>query len=209
MFKKEFLLFICLVFFVFQTRYFAAPRGYSGVQMPSQSSQRSGGMRLYPLLLRWKGFSQAKGIQFSLEDPDGSKGPGGNQSALNLTYAQPKMKGFDDMHLTHYGFEYENRTYDSAISFTSAAVGVQRINPNLGLKNYFKQNAQSINAHYKPYISFRMGYRLLQNVPVLGNSGVLQVSYTLSDDYRFPSKGPHGYSKVPLKGIRLDFGFRF
>ena len=195
------------LFFTMAT--YCAPSGYAGVQVPTQASKRSGGMRLFPLLFKWKGFERAKGIQLSLEDSEGSKSPGGSQSALNLTYAQPQMRGQKQMSLTHYGFEYENRSYDSGMSFSSAAVGVQRISPNLGLRDFFEDLGQSARSLYKPYVSFRMGYRLLQNVPLLGNSGVLQVSYTLSDDYRFPSDGPHGYQKVPLKGFRFDVGFRF
>lgn len=208
MFNKLFLsLFMGILFL--RVSNFCAPSGYAGVQVPTQSTTRSGGMRLFPLLFKWKGFDRAKGIQFSLEDPNGSKSPGGSQSALNLTYAQPSLRGLNDMSVTHYGFEYENRSYDSGLSFSSAAVGVQRLSPNLGLSQFFENKGEFARSLYKPYISFRMGYRLLQNVPLLGNSGVLQVSYTLSDDYRFPSEGPHGYQKVPLKGFRFDVGFRF
>ncbi len=105
--------------------------------------------------------------------------------------------------------EYENRSYDTRFSYTSAAIGIQRVKPNLGIRDFFSKKGQSADTHFKPYVSFRLGYRVLQNVPLLGNSGVLQVSYTLSDDYRFPSAGPHGFSKVPLKGFRFDLGFRY
>ncbi|MBT3783352.1 hypothetical protein HOF92_00165 [bacterium] len=206
---KKYLIPVVMLGFQFCSLIHAERRPYSGVQFPSEVANTSGGMRIYPMLLRWKGFSRTQGWQLSFEDPDGGKSPGQSQGSFNLTYAKPKLKGFDSNSLTHYGMEYENRSYDTGISYTSAAIGVQRIKPNLGIRDFFSKIGQSADTHFKPYVSFRLGYRVLQNVPLLGNSGVLQVSYTLSDDYRFPSAGPHGFSKVPLKGIRFDLGFRY
>ena len=45
-----------------------------------------------------------------------------------------------------------------------------------------------------------MGYKLWQKVPVFNAPAVGELSYTISDDYRFPSPGPHG-PKNSLKGF--------
>ena len=45
------------------------------------------------------------------------------------------------------------------------------------------------------------GWALWQKVPVFNAVG--ELSYTISDDYRFPSPGPHGYQKIEL--YPLDF----
>lgn len=167
------------------------------------------GVQVHPYLPYYKGLKTKRGIQLSLDSREDSPKSGESLSSLNLYLAEPRVKGFNSMQLTDYQLEYESRSYDSRMSYTSAALGVKRLSPNLALKDYFAAQNESVHARYKPFLALRMGYRILEKIPLIGSAGVIQASYIISDDFRFPSRGPHGFRKIPLKGFQAQVGFKF
>lgn len=167
------------------------------------------GAKMYPYMVNFKGFNKTTtGFQLSIEDQTGKRKKE-SVNSFNIAYIQPELKGFSTSKVKQTKFEYENRSYDSAISYYSTALGVQKISPNLNLKNYYSSLGMDARAHIKPYLSFRMGYQIWQKVPVFNTPAVGELSYTISDDYRFPAIGPHGYRKIPLKGFGAAISFRF
>lgn len=167
------------------------------------------GIKMYPYLANFKGFDKTTtGLQLSMEDRSGKRGQE-SVNSFNLYYVKPELKSFPTYKVKQTKFEYENRSYDSAFSYYSAAIGVQKVSPNLGLKNFYSNKNEDARAHIKPYLTFRMGYKIWQKVPVFNTPAIGELSYTLSDDYRFPSPGPHGYQKIPLKGFGAAISFRF
>ena len=174
-----------------------------------QSKNNVMGVQAYPYLPRYKGLKSNRGILLSLDSREDSSKAGKSLSSLNFYMAEPRVQGFNSMQLSDFQLEYEGRSYDSNLSYTSAALGVKRLSPNLALKDYFTAQNESVHARYKPFLAFRMGYRILEKIPVIGGSGVLQAAYIISDDFRFPSRGPHGFRKIPLKGFQASLGFKF
>ena len=177
----------------------------------NRNSRNTGmmGAKMYPYLANFKGFDKTTtGLQLSIEEQSGKR----RQEAVNsfnLYYVKPELKNFPTYKVKQTKFEYENRSYDSQFSYYSAALGVQKISPNLGLKKYYSNKNEDARAHIKPYVTFRMGYKIWQKVPVFNTPAIAELSYTVSDDYRFPSEGPHGYQKIPLKGFGAAISFRF
>ena len=167
------------------------------------------GAKMYPYLANFKGFDKTTtGLQLSIEERSGKRSQK-SANSFNLYYVTPELKNFPTYKVKQTKFEYENRSYDSAVSYYSAALGVQKVSPNLGLKKYYSNKSEDARAHIKPYITFRMGYKFWQKVPVFNTPAIAELSYTVSDDYRFPSVGPHGYQKIPLKGFGAAVSFRF
>lgn len=172
----------------------------------SYRKQSNSEMRLYPYIGYFKGFEFSQGLMLSWDIMESGTN---SRNSFNLAYSSPEIKGFTNMEMTQYKLEYENRTFDTPGSYYSAALGIQSLSPNLSLKNFYAARGESVTKRFKPYLSLRMGYKVLPSVPVVNTPAVLQLSYTLSDDYRFPSHGPHGYRKIPLKGFGAAVEFKF
>ena len=197
---------LLLVFPMGKLNYGASLWPFVSTNSKSSRSSKGKGAKIYPYFGQFKGFKASQGVLFSVDEYDKKTR---SKSSLNFYYTKPALKNHSDKKITQYKFEYENRTYPGPGAYYGAAVGAQKINPNLALKKHFTALGEDARGIIKPYVSFRMGMKMLNNVPLFGTPAVAEVSYTVSDDYRFPSAGPHGFRKIPLKGFGASVNFKF
>lgn len=164
------------------------------------------GLTLHPTYQQLKGFKRAKGAVISYVDLNNKSES--QKDMYNFYYSRPRLSKFSSYKLTQLKAEWENRSYGEQGSYTSAAFGVNRLIIGNTIKGYMNNLGTNAKHSYKPYLEFRMGYKLAdQSLFGLAVNG--QLSYTVSDDYRFKNNLPNGYHKIPLKGFKADISFRF
>lgn len=163
------------------------------------------GLTLHPTYQQIKGFKRAKGAVISYVDLNNKSDT--QKDIYNFYYSKPKLDKFSSFKITQLKAEWENRSYGEG-SYSSAAIGVNRLIIGNTIKNYMNNLGTDSKHLFKPYLEFRMGYKLAdQSLFGLAVNG--QLSYTLSDDYRFKANLPNGYHTIPLRGFKADISFRF
>ncbi|MCJ8345194.1 hypothetical protein MJH12_06620 [bacterium] len=164
------------------------------------------GMTLHPTYKKFKGFKRTKGLVISYVALNNKSDH--QKDIWNFYYSKPGLSKFSSYRITEMKGEWENRSYEGTGSYTSAAFGVNRLIIGNTIKSYMNSIGTDAKHAFKPYIEFRMGYKLADQ-QMFGLALVAQFSYTLSDDYRFKSDLPNGYHKIPLRGFKGDLSFRF
>lgn len=164
------------------------------------------GLTLHPTYRQLKGFKRAKGAVISYVDLNNKSHS--QKDIYNFYYDRPRLAKFSSYKITQLKAEWENRSYGEQGSYTSAAFGVNRLIIGDTIKSYMNNLGTDAKNSFKPYLEFRMGYKLADQA-LFGLAVNGQLSYTLSDDYRFKNNLPNGFHKIPLKGFKADISFRF
>ncbi|PCJ21539.1 MAG: hypothetical protein COB02_02785 [Candidatus Cloacimonadota bacterium] len=164
------------------------------------------GLTLHPTYKKLKGFKRGEGLVISYVDLNNKSET--QKDMWNFYYSKLVLTNFSTFRITQLIGEWENRTYGEGGAYSSAAVGINRLIIGNSIKSHMQSLGTNAKHAFKPYLEFRMGYKLADQgmfgIPIAG-----QLSYTLSDDYRFKSNLPNGYHKIPLKGFKADISFRF
>lgn len=95
--------------------------------------------------------------------------------------------------------------------YAQAQVGVRHYKPNQAIRDFYSLRNSKFDSETIPYASIGVGYLLLRSLPVVHRPLVLAASYTVSDDYRYPSIHPLGHTEFDPAGfsVGLKVGFKF
>jgi len=90
-----------------------------------------------------------------------------------------------------------------------ANAGVRRYQPNQGYRNFYGARNQSFDPKDLPFLYVAVGRRLVKRLPVIKRPLVLTASYSFSEDLKYPSADPYGYTHIDLSGFDLGLSIRF
>jgi len=118
---------------------------------------------------------------------------------------------YDSQRVHLVDFAVSGRRFLRPRFYAQAQIGVRHYKPNQAIRNFYTVRNQQFISQSDPYISFGLGYLLIKKLPIVHRPLVLAASYTISDDFRYPSIHPLGHTEFDPSGfsVGLKVGFKF
>lgn len=161
---------------------------------------------LNPKLFKFDGFSRSLGNRISFARDLGKK----RSAGVHFGYYPLKLKdNFDHMKMDSMDLSVSFRQYFREKYLFQANAGVRRYQPNQGYRNFYGARNQSFDPEDLPFLYVAVGRRLVKRLPVIKRPLVLTASYSFSEDLKYPSADPYGYTHIDLSGFDLGLSIRF
>ena len=130
--------------------------------------------------------------------------------SLGLNYSPLVFKDpFGAMKMNSWDLNLGYRKYLNNKYFFQSNIGLRKYQPNSSFRSYFNTLGQNFESQELPYISFGVGRKIWDEVPIIKRPLVLIANYTFSEDLEYPSADPFGHRKIDLKGLDISVSVSF
>lgn len=157
-------------------------------------------------LIKFDGFTRTLGNTTSYAVDLGKE----RSVSLSLNYSPLKLKGdFGTFKMKSWDLGVGFRKYFRKKYLFQSNLGIRKYQPNWVYRDYYAAKNQQFGDKTLPYFNIEIGRQILKEVPLIKRPLVLTASYTFSDDLKYPSVDPHGYSRIDLGGFNLKVSVNF
>ncbi len=136
----------------------------------------------------------------------------GNQRSVSvgLNYSPLVFKDpFANMKMNSWDLNIGFRKYLNKKYFFQSGIGLKKYQPNSSFRAYFNSLGQNFQTEELPYISFGVGRKIWDEVPIIKRPLVLIANYTFTKDLEYPSADPFGHRKIELEGLDISLSVSF
>ena len=130
--------------------------------------------------------------------------------SIGLNYSPLVFKNpFGNMKMNSWDLNIGYRKYLNKKYFFQSNIGLKKYQPNDGFRAYFEARGENFQTQELPYMSFGVGRKIWDEVPIIKRPLVLIANYTFTKDLEYPSADPFGHHKIDLEGLDISLSVSF